>query len=123
LSNLKFPLIAYIGRCTGIETEDAPAEGEDKGSAEGKTVTISEHLNGLYRTGTGWLGWTPAETLDSTPAEIIEAYKGRMEMLKAIFGGGEDKPKPETKAFTDDNVKSAFRALGTVIQTAAGKAE
>ena len=91
LSDLKWPLITYVEQCTGIDPDDVPA----KGKSSGKTIPLGEHLLGLYRIGTGWLGWTPEQTLDATPAEIKEAYRGRLEMLKAIFGGGDEKPKPK----------------------------
>jgi hypothetical protein len=104
LSELTAPLIAYVGRCTGIEPDDAPSEGK----AKGKPVTIAEHLTGLYRIGTGWLGWTPAQTLDATPEEIAEAYRGRLDMLKAIFGGSE--AEPEAPA-TPDQLSAKFKFL------------
>jgi len=34
----------------------------------------------------GWLGWTEAQTLDTTIPAILTAYEGRTDMLKAIFG-------------------------------------
>ena len=53
-------------------------------------------------------------TLDSTPAEIILAYEGRLELLQAIFGGSsEDKTASQDTAFTDTNVRKAFATLGT----------
>lgn len=94
LPNLRLPLINYVTQCIGLDPEDIPAEG----NATGKTVTLSEHLLDLYRIGTGWLGWTPAQTLDSTPAEIKEAYRGRLDMLKAIFGGAADKTEMPASA-------------------------
>jgi len=102
LDDLSAPLLEYISACMGIDP-DAP---KTKGKAT--TVTFAEHLTDLYRIGTGWLGWTPADTLDATPAEIMEAYRGRMDMLKAIFGGSESR-KTDTRPFTDANVVSAFR--------------
>lgn len=115
LPGLKFALVAYVGALTGIDPEDVPA----KGKAKGEPVPFAEHLTGLYRIGTGWLGWTPAQTLDSTPAEIKEAYRGRMDMLKAIFGSGEGKPaKPDASDIPlDQKFKFIFRS-----RTAAGKA-
>ncbi len=45
--------------------------------------------------GTGWLGWTEQQTLDTSIPAIELAYDGRIEMLKMCFGSGEDaKPKP-----------------------------
>jgi hypothetical protein len=98
-------LIAFVLQCAGIDP-DATAEGE----ADTASVSFSEHLTNLYRIGTGWLGWTPDTTLSATPAEITEAYKGRVELLKAVFGGDQEtKTKPKS---TPDQIREAFRLLG-----------
>jgi hypothetical protein len=54
-------------------------------------ITFAEYHAKLFRIATGWLGWTPEQAWGSTPAEIAEAYEGRVEMLKAIFGGASDR--------------------------------
>lgn len=111
LPELRGPLLSYVMACTGLDPDEAPAEGKAKGKAKGKTVTFAEHLTGLYRIGTGWLGWTPADTLDATPAEIMEAYKGRQELLKALFGSGEEKPeRPASPDQLDAKLKFIFGA-------------
>lgn len=51
----------------------------------------------LFRVGTGWLGWPPAVVLDAPLPHLIEAQRGRVEMLNGIFGGG-SKDKPATQA-------------------------
>lgn len=38
----------------------------------------------------GWLGWTPEQAFNASIPDILTAYEGRMDMLKAIFGGSED---------------------------------
>lgn len=98
-------LVRFVLECAGIDP-DAKAERNEKG--EKLEVSFAEHLAHLYRIGTGWLGWTPRDTLDATPAEITEAYYGRVEMLRAIFGGG-DTAKPKA---TPDQIREAFRSLG-----------
>lgn len=110
LSGLTLPLINYIGQCTGIDPDDIPADGK----AKGKPVTLGEHLTGLYRIGTGWLGWTPAQTLDATPAEITEAFNGRLEMLKAIFGSGDKASPAKDDRPLDEKFRSIFATHGTV---------
>lgn len=40
--------------------------------------------------GMGWLGWTFEQTEHSTFDAIELAYLGRMDMVKAIFGSGDD---------------------------------
>lgn len=62
----------------------------------------------------GWMGWTEADTLDTTMTGILLAFDGRQEMLKAIFGGGDDKDKPKTPTTpaTPNKIRSAIRMLG-----------
>lgn len=110
LDTLQTPLLQYVMALAGIDPEDAPA---NDNNAKGKSVPFAEHLAGLYRIGTGWLGWTPDTTLDATPAEISEAYRGRLELLKTVFGGGgEEAAKSDLPL--DDKVKSAFASFNTV---------
>ncbi|MGY4469357.1 hypothetical protein ACVWWK_005066 [Bradyrhizobium sp. LB9.1b] len=61
----------------------------DKADA-GKPISFDEYFTQLFQIGTGWLGWAPDDTWEATPSEIINAHKGRTEMLKAIFGGKAD---------------------------------
>jgi hypothetical protein len=106
LDTLKEPLLRYVVACAGIDDElgeDAPKE------KPGKSVSFPEHLAGLYRIATGWLGWPPNVALDATPAEIMEAYKGRVEMLKAIFGSSE--PTPNPPADFGDKLKTALQSF------------
>jgi len=44
----------------------------------------------------GYLGWTEAETLDTSMPAILLAYEGRVELLRKIFGGDAE-PPPEEK--------------------------
>lgn len=57
-------------------------------------MTWQEALAELDRIGTGWFGWTPAETWHATPSEIVEAFKGRIALLKAQNGSGETDDAP-----------------------------
>ncbi|WP_276118389.1 hypothetical protein [Pararhizobium qamdonense] len=110
LPTLTPALTAYLLACAGIDPE-APAN-DTAGAKSGKTQTFSEYLQQLYRYGTGWLDWTPETTLDATPAEILEAYKGKLEMLKAIYGTSE-KAKPVDDRPLDDKFRSLFAGIGT----------
>lgn len=110
LDMLKGPLLDYLGACLGVDPDDKSGK---TSNAKTEAVAFAEYLTSLYRIGTGWLGWTPAETLYATPAEIKEAYRGRMEMLKAIFGSGDGKDKADTPASPDQltaKMKFIFRA-------------
>lgn len=88
-------LVAYVMACVGINSDNAPSDDKKAKGKSAPLVSFTEHLADLYRIGTGWLGWTPTQTLDATPAEIMEAFRGRQEMLKAIFGGAEEKSEPK----------------------------
>lgn len=113
LPDLREPLLSYVMACTGIEPDDAadpsPAK---KSKAKSAPASYGEYLTSLYKIGTGWLGWTPAQTLDATPAEINLAYEGRLEMLKVIFGSKEDAPK-DTRPW-DEKARGIFAGLGAV---------
>jgi len=56
-------------------------------------------------------GWSPEIAWAATPAEILEAQKGRVEMLKAVFGGKQEDGADET--ITDlRSAKDRLNALG-----------
>lgn len=102
-------LIEYVLALAGVDPEAAAKQ--TKSPNPRKTVPLGAHLADLYRIGTGWLGWTPETTLDATPTEIMEAYRGRTDMLKAIFGSSE---KPKDDRPIDQKVRSIFAGIGTV---------
>jgi hypothetical protein len=84
-----------------------PLENEDNG-APASPITFADYYAKLFRIGTGWLGWTPEETWNATPAEIVEAYNGRIELLKACFGSSDaDHPK----ASLDDQMRGTMAAV------------
>ena len=41
----------------------------------------------LFEIGTGWLGWSEEQTLGARITSILAAYKGRLDLLRTIFGG------------------------------------
>lgn len=82
------PLIGYLVTLSGYDHEE-PATGEAQDDAE--PMPLADYYERLFRIATGWLGWTPHDAWEATPGEIVEAYKGRNEMLRAIFGGSDDK--------------------------------
>lgn len=90
LDNLKPALIAFVFACSGIPDEELSEDTGKSDSVSHSPVSFADHLAGLYRIATGWIGWPPEVALDATPAEITEAYKGRLDMLKAIFGGNSE---------------------------------
>lgn len=107
LDRLRMPLLAYVMACAGIDDTPTDTAGA---KPDQKAQSFEAYLLELYRIGTGWLGWTPETTWDATPDEITEAYKGRLSMLKALFGApDQDKPKADLS----DKFKAIFAAQGT----------
>lgn len=106
---LQAPLLAVVLAMAGVD-EGALSTGTDEPATPVEPVDFDQHFSKLYRIATGWLGWTPATAWDSTPAEIVEAYKGRIELLNSIFGTGE---KAETDVTPEDKLRAIFATLGT----------
>lgn len=85
LDRLAEPLTAIVYGLAGIDPNGTA--GKRKRDPEtGKRMTWEENHRRLFRIGTGWLGWSPEETWNATPIEIVEAYTGRVEMLCAMNG-------------------------------------
>jgi hypothetical protein len=110
LHSLVAPLVRFVAALAGADDE-AKTTTEGKGTS-GKPMSFADYHLALYRIGTGRLGWTPEITWNATPREIIEAYKGRSELLaelfRAVFGA------PEGEEFDPSNVErdhAGFAAL------------
>ncbi len=86
LASLVEPLMALVMALAGVDYEDVDVvtDSDDR-------VAYAEHFERLFGLATGWLGWSPEDAWNATPGEIKAAYEGRLDMLKAIFGGAEDK--------------------------------
>lgn len=99
-------VVEFILALSGHDAADVMGE---RGIKE--QVTFLEYHTRLFRLATGWLGWTPAVAWEATPAEIIEAQKGRVEMLQAVFGGKQEDGGEETT--TDiSSIRGKLNALG-----------
>jgi hypothetical protein len=74
--------------------------GHELGTPGGKThsgakpVAFSEFYASLYRIAAGNLGWAPEQALSATLIEIVDAAKGRADLLASIFGGPEKPSEP-----------------------------
>lgn len=117
LDTIKASLFQYVMACAGIDPDDAPSSSQSSGEAT--SVPFSEYLLGLYRLGTGWLGWSPEVTLSATPIEITEAQRGKLDMLKAVYGSNEETAPEKPKGPWDRNVRSILAGIGTVQEEAA----
>jgi|GEM_PF-1907652 len=107
LESLTGPLMRYIALCAGIDPDDLPTEDKRVAKGQAKSVPVEEYLADLYRKATGWLGWTPDTALDATPAQIMEALKGRQELLTAVFGAGDATTKHDPRAW-DEKARDFF---------------
>lgn len=96
------PLMALVMALAGVEVDEL----DDVIHSDSETTPYAEHHARLFKLATGWLGWTPEAAWSATPGEIKAAYEGRLDMLKAIFGAGEEK-RP---AMTEDTLAAFFRA-------------
>lgn len=105
LDCMVLPCLQFILALSGAD--DAAEKG-----ATGKPVPFADHHANLFRIATGWLGWTPEDAWNASPAEILEAYKGRTEMLAAIFGGKSDADKPLD--ISDSDTRRRLNAIGNL---------
>lgn len=111
LENIAGPLIGHVGILAGFEG-DAPKQQDDAGD---ERLSFAEYHTKLFRIATGWLSWSPDDAWNATPAEITEAYQGRVEMLGAMFGTGKtDKP---TTAKPNAATRRRLSALGDLTVT------
>jgi hypothetical protein len=85
----------------------------------GESIPFADYHAKLFRIGTGWLGWSPEITLNATATEIIEAYNGHIEMLRAVNGGGDEtssRPtdRPENATLDRDGLASLKAMNGAI---------
>ncbi|WP_407473652.1 hypothetical protein [Sulfitobacter sp. PM12] len=64
--------------------------GEAARASTGKAVAWSDLYADLYKIATGWLGWTPDTAWNATLPEILNAFDGHIDQLKAVHGSSED---------------------------------
>ncbi|CAJ0861941.1 hypothetical protein AMST5_01443 [freshwater sediment metagenome] len=102
VAGLVEPLMALVMSLAGVDLDNL----EDVIDSEVEKTPFAEHHTRLFKVATGWLGWAPEDAWNATPGEIKAAYEGRLDMLKAIFGGGEEK----SPAITEDAFAAFMRA-------------
>lgn len=116
LDNLIAQLLSFIFTLCGAD-QTAPAN-EPKSETVSDSLTLSDFYLRLFRIATGWLGWPPEAAWNATPADIMESYKGRTELLNAIFGGTSDEtsstPTPNHSGELDHEGLEALRSMGGV---------
>jgi hypothetical protein len=106
IERISEPLLAYVMSLAGADDEQSS---EPKPDAE--RVPFAEYHTRLFRLATGWLGWTPSDAWEATPAEIIEAQKGRLDLLSAMFGSRKDDDET-TITKPDEQMRRELNAIG-----------
>jgi hypothetical protein len=84
---LQLQFLMHVLALAGIDP------GAPQSERESAPITYAEFHDKLFRRATGWLGWTPEAAWNATPAEIITAYEGLLEKLRAIHGGTDNTPE------------------------------
>lgn len=101
IARMTEPLSAHVLALAG-------ADGESSNAQPGaERIPFSEYFPKLFRMATGWCGMSPRQAWEATPAEIAEAYKGRLELLGAMFGGGKTTDEPN-----DTESRRELNAIG-----------
>lgn len=102
-NRLTGPLAAFVLAIAGIDPDDITPPAP----TTGKPADPEQVFAQLFGFGTGWLGWTPEQTWNATPAEIIAARTGRTDLitdiLQAVFG----KPTGTNGATAPDHYTAA----------------
>jgi len=84
-------------------------QGEAAKAPSGKPVKWADLYADLYKIATGWLGWPPATAWAATLPEILSAFDGHIEQLKAVHGTAED-DQTETPGMSADQRQSNIDA-------------
>ena len=105
-------LFGFLAASFGLgDSKDTPAAISDGGTHD----DIADVLTSYFELGTGWLGWTPAETWAASPSEIIVAHRGLIAKLKAIHGSAEEESPSKPigpPVLTPDGRDPAFDRAG-----------
>jgi hypothetical protein len=99
------PLMAFVMTLTRVDRDTT-----DEPKHDAKPMPFAEYHTLLFRMASGGLGWTPAEAWEATPAEIEEAYKGRLDLLSKMFGSRKDDETTITKP--DEQTRRELNAIG-----------
>lgn len=65
-------------------------QGEAAKAPTSKPMAWGDLCTDLYKIATGWLGWTPETAWNATLPEILQAFDGHIDQLKAMHGAAED---------------------------------
>jgi hypothetical protein len=57
----------------------------------------------------GWLGWTEEQAMSADVNTIEVGMRGKVAMLRAVFGGAEETAPPELPTLTPDILSSVLK--------------
>ncbi len=79
------PCLAMVNAILTPATDD-----DTHTSAGAKPLAWADFYTDLFKIATGWLGWTPDTAWQATPQEIVQAFEGHTDRLKAIHGSADE---------------------------------
>lgn len=96
------PMLALVAGFVPASDDDAkPADQK----AQARPMPWPKVYRELFRTATGWLGWTPEAAWNATPTEINEAVAGLYDKLKAIHGAPEKDADQKPDAYSNEQLQ------------------
>ncbi|MER9210059.1 hypothetical protein [Mesorhizobium sp. M0771] len=112
LGALVEPLSDFAFALLGIDRKEAEVTSDRVAKTPDTSHWITPHLEQLFEIGTGWLGWSSADTWAATPTEIMIAQRGLIAKLKAIHGTPDDKQGGDPRQpVSPDQVKEGLATL------------
>lgn len=109
IADLTAPVLAHVASLMGIDSDASEQP------ASGKRITFLEYHTRLFQIATGHLGWPPDAAWNATPAEIIEASKGRnrfiTDLLAAIFGSNSESAETQPASSDDALDREGLEAV------------
>lgn len=108
LEEVSEPLALFVLALAGADDQEASTN-----NPQAEPSSFADYFRQLFQIATGWLGWSPADAWNATPAEIAAAYAGKIEMLKAIYGAADASGTSSTDPtyFADPNAKPDHRSI------------
>lgn len=83
--------------------DDDAVEASSPGGASGKPMPLREYHKTLFQYATGWLGWSPSETWNASPAEIEAAFAAHVDRLVKLTPGLSDAQNTDSARTTTQN--------------------
>lgn len=108
------PLCAFLpdaqAACLAVlaSYQAEPAEAAEGRTRTDEVVPLRAYLQSLYDYATGWLGWTPAETWATSPAELEAAFTTHINRLVKMtpgLSGGDNATASPSNAYTAERLR------------------